>query len=169
MQNREGFRIIAKRGAVCFDTTQYMREVNDLYQISYQQFLTLFDTAIVHSESSAVMASLGYTQPADSRILQAKKPFDWMTDEQFHNLQVLANHFEWFQEVFERMPRDGREAQWRLLCDSEMPETVTLPDKLGDKKLFKPMQRLCVVRAVRSDRLMQASTSLFINQVLGKK
>lgn len=38
--------------------------------------------------SSVVMSALGYIQPPDSRIVQAKKPFDWMTDDQFHNLQV---------------------------------------------------------------------------------
>ena len=40
--------------------------------------------------SSVVMSALGYIQPPDSRIVQAKKPFDWMTDDQFHNLQVSA-------------------------------------------------------------------------------
>jgi dynein heavy chain len=38
--------------------------------------------------SSVVMSALGYIQPPDSKIVQAKKPFDWMTDDQFHNLQV---------------------------------------------------------------------------------
>ena len=40
--------------------------------------------------SSVVMSAMGYIQPPDSRIVQAKKPFDWMTDDQFHNLQVSA-------------------------------------------------------------------------------
>ena len=48
--------------------------------------------------SSVVMLSLGHIQQAqENKIAQVKKPFDWMTDEQFHNLQVLATHFEWFQ------------------------------------------------------------------------
>lgn len=116
--------------------------------------------------SSVVMSSLGYSQETNSRIVSAKKPFDWMTDEQFHNLQVLATHFEWFQEMFDRMPKDGRETQWRNLCESDIPENVALPDKMDE--VYKPMQRLCVIRAVRSDRILQAST-LFVNQVLGKK
>ncbi|XP_067674368.1 uncharacterized protein [Haliotis asinina] len=225
LKAREGYRSIAQRAAVCFDTAQYMREVNPLYQISFKQFLALYEAAISHSErsavkaviekltysaytttarallerdrqifalllameveeshsqmgpgerefvispnySSVVMSSLGYTQDTNSRIVTSKKPFDWMTDEQFHNLQVLATHFEWFQEMFDRMPKDGRETQWRNLCESDIPENVALPDKMDE--VYKPMQRLCVLRAVRSDRILQAST-LFVNQVLGKK
>ncbi|WAR07684.1 DYHG-like protein [Mya arenaria] len=117
--------------------------------------------------SSVVMLSLGHIQPnQENKITQAKKPFDWMTDDQFHNLQVLATHFDWFQEMFDRMPKDGRETQWRGLCETESPETVALPDKMDD--IYKPMQRLCVVRAVRSDKVMHAAT-VFINTVLGKK
>ncbi|XP_025098007.1 LOW QUALITY PROTEIN: dynein gamma chain, flagellar outer arm-like [Pomacea canaliculata] len=222
---REGFRVIAQRAAICFDTTQYMREINPLYQTSFNQFEELFKAAISHSDrlavkalidkltfsaytttarsllerdrllyslllaievedslnnlgpgerdflvspnySSVVMSSLGSIQPPDSRIVQAKKPFDWMTEDQFHNLQVLATHFEWFQEMFDRMPKDGRETQWRNLCESDSPELQSLPDKMDE--VYKPMQRLCVVRAVRSDRLIQASC-IFIGSVLGKK
>ncbi|ESO89151.1 hypothetical protein LOTGIDRAFT_229063 [Lottia gigantea] len=222
---REGFRSIAQRAAVCFDTTQYMREINPLYQISFKQYLSLYEGAISHSERSAIKAviekitsssffstargllekdrqiyalllaieveeSHGHVGPGerefiispnfgsvvmsaftaghsvDSKVLQAKKPFDWMTDDQFHNLQVLASHFDWFQEMFDRMPKDGRETQWRNLCESDNPETVPLPDKMDE--FFKPIQRLCIIRAIRSDRLLQAST-LFIQNVLGKK
>ncbi|KAL4232681.1 hypothetical protein ACF0H5_007369 [Mactra antiquata] len=226
MKARDGFRSIAQRAAVCFDVTQYMREVSPLYQISYNRFLDLYDSAISHSErsaikavlekvtsnayyytarglferdrfifalllsievedslerigpgereflispdySSVVMLSLGHIQQSqENKIAQTKKPFDWMTDDQFHNLQVLATHFEWFQEMFDRMPKDGRETQWRNLCETDSPETTPLPDKMDD--IYKPMQRLCVVRAVRSDKIMQAST-VFINVVLGKK
>ncbi|KAK6187606.1 hypothetical protein SNE40_005595 [Patella caerulea] len=221
---REGYRTIAQRAAVCFDTAQYMREINPLYQISFKQYVSQYEAAISHSERSAVKAviekitnsaffttargllerdrqiyalllaieieeSHGHVGPGerefvispnfgsvvmsalntnqlDTKILQAKKPFDWMTDDQFHNLQVLATHFEWFQEMFDRMPKDGRETQWRNLCESDNPETIPLPDKMDET--FKPIQRLCIIRGIRSDRLLQAST-LFINTVLGKK
>ncbi|XP_053397319.1 dynein axonemal heavy chain 5-like isoform X6 [Mercenaria mercenaria] len=225
LKARDGFRSIAQRAAVCFDVTQYMREVNPLYQISYNRYLDIYDAAISHSErsaikavlekvtssayyytarglferdrfifalllaievedsldrlgpgereflispdySSVVMLSLGHIQQSqENKIAQTKKPFDWMTDDQFHNLQVLATHFEWFQEMFDRMPKDGRETQWRNLCETDSPETTPLPDKMDE--VYKPMQRLCVVRAVRSDKIMQAST-VFINVVLGK-
>ncbi|XP_041355189.1 dynein gamma chain, flagellar outer arm-like isoform X3 [Gigantopelta aegis] len=225
MKAREMYRSLAQRAAVCFDTAQYMRELNPIYQSSFSKFQALFLSAVSHSErsavkaviekltysayttfarsllerdrliyalllaieveesqnrvgpgereflispnySSVVMSSLGFTQSPDSRIVQAKKPFDWMTDDQFHNLQVLATHLEWFQEMFDRMPKDGRETQWRNLCECDQPENMPLPDKMDD--VYKPLQRLCVIRAVRSDRIIQASTT-FIVQVLGKQ
>jgi dynein heavy chain len=89
-----------------------------------------------------------------------------MNEDQFSNLQILAIHYEWFQDMFDRMPRDGRETQWRNLCESEQPETQPLPDRMDEQ--YTLLQRMLVVRAVRSDRLNQLS-ALFINQTLDKK
>ena len=47
---REGFRAIALRGAIIFDVNQYMTEVSPLYVTSMQQFLEVYDAAILHSE-----------------------------------------------------------------------------------------------------------------------
>lgn len=51
---REGFRSIALRGAIIFNVNQYMTEVNPLYVCSMQQFLDVYDAAILHSERSVV-------------------------------------------------------------------------------------------------------------------
>uniref|UniRef100_A0A2C9K4Z2 AAA+ ATPase domain-containing protein n=1 Tax=Biomphalaria glabrata TaxID=6526 RepID=A0A2C9K4Z2_BIOGL len=221
---RESYRQISQRAAVCFDTTQYLREINGLYQSSFKQFVTVYQTAIAHSERSSMKAvidrltyssfltaargllerdrvvfalllaievedSLGNVGPGerefvispnfssvvmsamgsnntDSHIMQVKKSFDWMTDDQFHNLQILATHFDWFRDMFDRMPKDGRETQWRNLCESDLPENVPLPDRMDD--VLKAIHRLCIVRAVRNDRLLQASSN-FVSTVLGKK
>lgn len=102
----------------------------------------------------------------DQRFAQSKKPFDWMLDEQFANLQLLASNFEWFQEMFDRMPRDGRETQWRNLVENDTPELAPLPDKMDEH--YSPLHRFCIVRAVRPDRLLQAAT-VFVSAVLGKR
>ena len=68
--------------------------------------------------------------------------------------------------MFERMPRDGRETQWRSLCESEKPENQPLPDKMDEQ--YTSLQRLLVIRAVRSDRIMQLANQFTIS-VLGKK
>ncbi len=47
---REGYRSVAKRGAVCFDVARCMTEINALYQTSWQQFLDVYDSSIKHSE-----------------------------------------------------------------------------------------------------------------------
>ena len=80
--------------------------------------------------------------------------------------QSLAINFEWFQDMFERMPKDGRETQWRTLGEHETPELHPLPEKMDDN--YNPMQRMMVIRAFRPDRIMQAST-VFVSASLGKK
>ena len=47
--------------------------------------------------------------------------------------QLLAQSFDWFQESFEKMNRDGREKQWRQLIEHDIPELVALPDNLDEK------------------------------------
>ncbi|CAH1226669.1 DNAH5 [Branchiostoma lanceolatum] len=49
-RNCEQFRTIATRAAVLFDASRHMREINSCYQISFDQFLAVFDAAIKHSE-----------------------------------------------------------------------------------------------------------------------
>lgn len=48
------------------------------------------------------MSAHNPNKPADRRVTEAKKPFDWMVDDQFHHLQLLAQNFDWFMEMFER-------------------------------------------------------------------
>lgn len=97
---------------------------------------------------------------------QAKKPFDWLLDEQYSYLQLLAGHFEWFQDAFDKMTKDGRETQWRQITEHDKPELVALPDGLDEK--FSLIQRFMVIRSIRGDRLMPAATC-FVTSVLGKK
>ena len=80
--------------------------------------------------------------------------------------EVWGFYLSFFQEMFDRMPKDGRETQWRALCENESSENIALPDKMDD--VYTPMQRLLVIRAVRPDRIMQLST-LFVQTVLGKR
>lgn len=72
----------------------------------------------------------------------------------------------WFADPFDKMARDGRETQWRTLCEAEVPENVALPDKLDE--VLSPIQRFCIIRAVRGDRILQLALS-FVSTVLGKK
>ncbi|XP_048577711.1 dynein axonemal heavy chain 8 isoform X3 [Nematostella vectensis] len=123
---------------------------------------------IIHPTYGAtVKTALNPTLVSESASkIQGKKPFDWMMDEQFSNLQLLAQHFEWFQDPFDKMPKDGREMQWRQITEHEKPEMVALPDNLDDK--YTPIQRFMVIRALRGDRVLQAGMC-FVTSVLGKR
>jgi len=60
------------------------------------------------------------------------------------------------------MPRDGREAQWRQLCEGDSPESVSkcrLPDNADEH--YTALQRLLVVRCVELESLMVTN----VNQI----
>ena len=78
----------------------------------------------------------------------------------------MATSQNWFSDAFDRMGRDGRESQWRSLYEAEIPETASLPEKLDE--ILNPIQRFCLLRAVRTDRIIQIALS-FVSTVLGKK
>lgn len=78
----------------------------------------------------------------------------------------MATSQHWFSDAFDRMGRDGRESQWRSLYEAEIPETASLPEKLDE--ILNPIQRFCLLRAVRTDRIIQIALS-FVSTVLGKK
>lgn len=103
---------------------------------------------------------------ANASNLLTKNCFDWMPDEVFSNLQTLAMKFDWFFDVFMNMNKDGKDVNWKTLYESESPENCNLPDKLN--KSLSPLQRFCVLRALRSDRVIQLTTA-FIMTVLGNK
>lgn len=78
----------------------------------------------------------------------------------------MATSQNWFSDAFDRMGRDGRESQWRSLYEAEIPETASLPEKLDE--ILNTIQRFCLLRAVRTDRIIQIALS-FVSTVLGKK
>ena len=55
---------------------------------------------------------------------------------------------------------------WKAWYDLEAPELVPLPS--GFHPLLKPMQRLCVMRCFRPDRVYNA-VKLFVIEILGEK
>ncbi|XP_029452717.1 dynein gamma chain, flagellar outer arm-like [Rhinatrema bivittatum] len=105
-------------------------------------------------------------KPSEARQ-QTKNPFDWMSEEQFKNVQILAMYYNWFGDVFDRMCKDGKDLTWKTFCESEQPEDpakVTWPEGLESLTL---LQRLLVLRALRMDRILP-SISGFISGTLGK-
>ena len=80
---------------------------------------------------------------------------------EYFSAQYLAISQSWFAEPFERMGRDGRETQWRTLCEQDIAENAVLPDKLDDS--LSPIQRSCIIRAVRGDRILQIMLSFILD------
>ena len=61
-------------------------------------------------------------------------------------LQLLAGHFEWFQDAFDKMTKDGRETQWRQITEHDKPELVALPDGLDEKYVKNTNEHFLTLR-----------------------
>ncbi|KAM9316607.1 uncharacterized protein PAF06_007656 [Gastrophryne carolinensis] len=221
---REGFREIAVRGAVMFDTVRTLQQLNKMYDTSCKQLLQLFDVSIAHSERYSlkgivayltsnifsyiarsllekdrlvyalltafeVEQSLGRIRPGEREYIicpdlcvsvhqemttkvsehrqQAKNPFDWMSEDLFKNLQILATYYDWFGDLFDRMYKDGKDLTWKTFCESEQPENpskVKWPDGMDG---LNALHRFMILRAVREDRILPAASN-YIGATLGK-
>uniref|UniRef100_A0A8C5PRN0 Uncharacterized protein n=1 Tax=Leptobrachium leishanense TaxID=445787 RepID=A0A8C5PRN0_9ANUR len=220
----EGFREIAVRGAIMYDTARRLQQLNPMYGTSFSQLTGLYDLSIEHSERYSIKGivncvtgnlfsyisrtllekdimvysllvafevehSLGQVMPGEREFVlspdlcatvlqrlgskavesrqQAKNPFDWMTDEQFRNVQILATYYDWFGDLFDRMYKDSKDLSWKTFCESDQPENPSKgkwPEGLDE---LAPLQRLMVLRAVRKDKLLTSFTN-YINGTLGR-
>lgn len=101
--------------------------------------------------------------------------YNWMELKTQNNLKALSMHrFEgenqpFFKEIFERINRSDKE--WRAFIEKQEPESCDVPeyeDKLRANTQMGHFIRLCLIRALREDRTLLAS-SAFIQEVLGDK
>ncbi|XP_073445808.1 uncharacterized protein [Dendrobates tinctorius] len=221
---RGDFREIAVRGAVMFDTSRMLQQLNKMYNTSYKQLLQLFDASVAHSERYSlkgivasvtsnifsfisrslldkdrlvyalllafeVQDSLGRLSPGEREFIispvlcvtvlqgrnskmlesrqQEKNPFDWMSEEQFKNVQALATCFDWFGDLFDRMCKDVKDLTWKTFCESEQPENPSKVKWPEGIEALSPLQKFMVLRAVRKDRILP-SASNYISAALGK-
>ncbi|XP_076032504.1 dynein heavy chain at 93AB [Oratosquilla oratoria] len=89
-------------------------------------------------------------------------PVDFLTNTNWGALRALAQ-----MDEFRNIDRDieNNQKRWRMFCDCECPEKEKLP---GDWKSKTDVQRLCIMRAIRPDRMTHAMQH-FIEERMGRK
>ncbi|EDQ88776.1 outer dynein arm heavy chain beta [Monosiga brevicollis MX1] len=89
-------------------------------------------------------------------------PVDFMTNMTWGNLKALAT-----MEAFANLDRDveGSAKRWKKFVESEVPEKEKLP---GEWKNKTEVQKLCMLRCFRPDRMLYAMR-LFVGEMLGEK
>jgi dynein heavy chain len=92
----------------------------------------------------------------------AVSPVDFLSNISWGNLKVLSQ-----LEAFANFDRDveGSAKRWKKFCESEVPEKEKFP---GEWKNKTSMQRLCMMRCLRPDRMLYA-VRLFVTEVLGER
>jgi len=102
------------------------------------------------------------------------KPYAWMESSAWGNLKALSGHrFAknnniMFKDLPDRISR--ADAAWKNWIEENEPENSDIPE-LADKIAADPLHhflQLCMIRCVREDRTLLASTK-FISEVLGNK
>ncbi|XP_063367395.1 dynein beta chain, ciliary-like [Cydia amplana] len=89
-------------------------------------------------------------------------PYTWLSNNSFGGIVALAK-----MDAFENLDKDieGASKRWQKYTDGEAPERDKLP---GEWKNKTALQRLCIMRALRPDRMSYASTA-FCEENLGTK
>ncbi|KAM4043310.1 dynein axonemal heavy chain 5-like isoform 1-T1 [Anomaloglossus baeobatrachus] len=125
------------------------------------------ERAFIISPGLCVTVLQGISSKVSESRQQAKNPFDWMSEEQFKNVQTLATYFDWFGDLFDRMCKDIKDLTWKTFCESEQPENPTKVKWPEGIEALSPLQKFMVLRAVRQDRILP-SASNYISAALGK-
>jgi len=110
---------------------------------------------------------MGLFLKAGAGIDDRNNPFSgWMNQNIWLNLKALSNHkfanehMKFFKELPEKINRN--EAVWRQWYDSDDPENMPVPDyedKIHGDLNIGAFIHLCLVRCLRPDRTILASSS----------
>lgn len=91
-----------------------------------------------------------------------QSPFEFLTNDAWSAIKALAS-FEGFHDLDKDFEASTK--RWKKFVESEAPELEKLP---GEWKSKSHIRRLCILRAVRPDR-MQYAISCFVSEVLGHR
>ena len=112
---------------------------------------------------------------AGAAIMGETPKQNWMDPKAANNIKALSTHrFEgegqpFFKDIFERISR--QEKDWRAFIEKQEPENERIPeydDKIHSNDKIGHFIHLCLIRALREDRTVLAS-SRFIEKVMGDK
>ncbi|VVD05320.1 unnamed protein product [Leptidea sinapis] len=95
-------------------------------------------------------------------VAPENSPYPWLSNTSWGGIIALSK-----MDAFENLDRDieGATKRWQKYTDGEAPERDKLP---GEWKNKTPLQRLCILRALRPDRMSYASGT-FCEENLGTK
>ncbi|KAI9189963.1 hypothetical protein H9P43_001396 [Blastocladiella emersonii ATCC 22665] len=96
------------------------------------------------------------------KVFGVNSPAEWLATSSWQTIKALSN-----LEPFRLLPNDieGSSKRWKKYCESEAPENENLPAEWKSKT---PMQKLCILRALRPDRMSYAVRG-FIGLKMGPK
>ena len=94
------------------------------------------------------------------KVFNVNSPVDWISHSTWGTIKALSN-----LEEFKMLANDieGAAKRWQKYCEVEAPENEKLPQEWKNKNA---LQKLCILRALRPDRMIYALRD-FIGQKVG--
>nr|XP_049704637.1 dynein beta chain, ciliary-like [Helicoverpa armigera] len=123
-------------------------------------FLFLITLQVLQSEGKVDPRELDFL--LKFAVAPENSPYNWLTNISWGGIIALSK-----MDAFENLDKDieGAAKRWQKYTEGEAPERDKLP---GEWKNKSSLQRLCIMRALRADRMSYAS-SAFCEENLGTK
>jgi len=155
-------------------TLKVYRYINrGLFERDKTTFKLMMCLKILIQASLLTSADVSLLLKAGAGIDDRNKKYNWMDNKTWLNILALSrhkfgnDHTFFFKELPERIGRT--EKDWRKFLDENEPENAFIPDyndKLENDNAIGHFLHLCLIRALREDRTVLATTK-FIKKVLG--
>ncbi|KAH8046311.1 dynein light chain binding protein [Aureococcus anophagefferens] len=184
---RSGYTPVAKRGSILYFVMASLSTINAMYETSLDSFLGVFNGALDNAKRDVVLDSrlknmmesvmreiydytctgiferhkLMFAFQMTARSRTATEPGAARARRDLLALCAMGDHFDALRRDFE-----AHTDTWKAWYDLEAPESVDFPD--GHSDGLTPLQKLCVMRVFRADRVYNA-VKLYVIASIGEK
>ncbi|NWI39535.1 DYH9 protein, partial [Picathartes gymnocephalus] len=152
-------RVLSLTDSITFSVFQYTaRGLFERDKLTFSAQLT-FQILLMNKEIDPAELDFLLRYPAQPRVTS---PVEFLSDHSWGGIKALSS-----MEEFRNLDRDieGSAKRWKKFVESECPEKERFPQ---DWKNKSALQRLCIMRALRPDRVPCAIRD-FVEEKLGSK
>ncbi|KAK2515559.1 hypothetical protein Q9233_014072 [Columba guinea] len=152
-------RLLNLIDSITFSVFQYTtRGLFECDKLTYTAQVT-FQILLMSKEINTVELDFLLRYPAQTRVTS---PVEFLSNHSWGGIKALSS-----MEEFRNLDRDieGSAKRWKKFVESECPEKEEFPQEWKNKSA---LQRLCILRAVRPDRMSYAVRD-FVEEKLGSK
>ncbi|XP_068510645.1 dynein axonemal heavy chain 9 isoform X5 [Anas acuta] len=152
-------RVLNLIDSITFSVFQYTtRGLFECDKLTYTAQVT-FQILLMSKEINALELDFLLRYPAQTRVTS---PVEFLSNYSWGGIKALSS-----MEEFRNLDRDieGSAKRWKKFVESECPEKEKFPQEWKNKSA---LQRLCIMRAIRPDRMTYAVRD-FVEEKLGSK
>ncbi|NXO51687.1 DYH9 protein, partial [Aramus guarauna] len=152
-------RVLNLIDSITFSVFQYTtRGLFECDKLTYTAQVT-FQILLMSKEINTAELDFLLRYPAQTRVTS---PVEFLSDHSWGGIKALSS-----MEEFRNLDRDieGSAKRWKKFVESECPEKEKFPQEWKNKSA---LQRLCIMRAIRPDRMTYAVRD-FVEEKLGSK